>query len=75
MRLTMATLRQLVRESVHDCWGGSHPTETYDQELTEDDEAYQKHSVMVPDDVKASINKWAKAMGLSGRKKPKNTAT
>jgi hypothetical protein len=47
-----------------DCWGGSRPDETY-SELLEDDPVYQKKSVLVPDDVKHSINSWMKKMGLS----------
>lgn len=68
MRLHLGELRTLIREAVDDCWGGSRPEETYDEELVED-EAYKKHSVLVPDDVKKPINAWMKAMGLAGAKK------
>jgi hypothetical protein len=69
MKLTLGELRSVISEAI-DCWGGSHPEETYD-ELLEDDPTLAKHSVLVPDDVKKSISKWSKAMGLSGRPKKK----
>ena len=69
MKLTLSALRRIIREAVQqDCWGGSRPEETYDEELVED-EAYKKHSVLVPDDVKRPINAWMKQMGLAGTKK------
>lgn len=54
-----------------DCWGGSHPNETY-EELLEDDPVYQKKSVLVPDDIKKAISSWSKQMGLSkpAKKRP-----
>lgn len=73
MRLTLRQLRRLIREATDDCWGGSHPEEMYEQEF-EDDPALKKKSVLVPDDIKRSISKWSRAMGLSGRKK-KRTAS
>lgn len=66
--MAVGELRRLIREATEDCWGGSCPEETYDEELVED-EAWKKHSVLVPDDVKASISKYMKDMGLSGTKK------
>ncbi len=67
--MTMGHLRSLLYEEIEpDCWGGSHPTETY-SELLEDDPVYQKQSVLVPDDIKASINSWMKKMGLSKQMK------
>jgi hypothetical protein len=71
MRLTIGELRGLIHEAVEDCWGGSRPEETYNEELVED-EAFNKHSVLVPDDVKKPIKKWMKAMGLSGVKKKRS---
>lgn len=69
MLLTLRALRQLLCEEIEpDCWGGSHPTETY-SELLEDDPVYQKRSVLVPDDIKDSVGSWLKKMGLSARPK------
>jgi hypothetical protein len=68
VKLTMRELRILLMEEIEpDCWGGSHPTETY-SELLEDDPAHQKQSVLVPDDIKHSISAWMKKMGLSNQK-------
>jgi hypothetical protein len=71
MKLRLGDLRRVICEVAADCWGGSRPEETYDEELEEDD-AYKKKSVLVPDDVKHSINKYFKAMGLSGTKKKRS---
>lgn len=71
MRLTIGDLRRAIREAVaDDCFGGSYPEETYDEELAEDD-AWKKRSVLVPDDVKKSISSWMGKMGLSGRRRRK----
>ena len=67
MQLRLHDLRRLIREAIADC-AGSRPEEHYDNELAED-EAWKEHSVLVPDDVKTSINAWMKAMHLSGAKK------
>ncbi len=65
MRLTLGQLRALIREEIEpDCWGGTRPDETY-SELLEDDPAYQKRSVLVPDDIKKAIGSWARQMGLA----------
>jgi hypothetical protein len=69
LKLTIGELRILIREATSDCWGGSHPEEIYEQELA-DDPSLAKQSVLVPDDIKDSIRKWMKVMGLSGHKKP-----
>ena len=63
-------LRTLIREFVKEyaTRGGSHPEESYHEELL-DDPAYKAGSVYVPDDIKKKINKWAKDMGLSTSKK------
>jgi hypothetical protein len=57
-----------ITEISQDCWGGSNPDELYEEELA-DDPDMKKHSVLVPDDVKAPIAKFMKAMGLAGTKK------
>jgi hypothetical protein len=68
MRIRIGALRYIIREVANDCWGGSRPEETYDEELVDDD-AYKKRSVIVPDDIKKSIDKWSLAMGLSSKSK------
>lgn len=68
MRLSLCELRQVIREVSKDCWGGSQPDETYDQEIGLD-EAEHEESVLVPDDIKHQIRHYFKAMGLSGTKK------
>lgn len=59
-------LRSLIREFVeaYAVRGGSQPEESYDKELM-DDEAFDAPSVLVPDDIKKKIKKWAKDMKLS----------
>ena len=65
----MSTLKQFIKEILlseekkkyH--FGGSHPEEDYDTELL-DDEHYNQPSVLVPDDIKTAVGKWAKQMGL-----------
>jgi hypothetical protein len=71
MRISVGELRRRIRESI-DCWGGSRPEETYDEELA-DDPMLKKRSVIVPDDVKEPILRWMKAMGLSGAKKKRSS--
>lgn len=61
MLITLRELRRLIAES----YAGSYPDESYDHEL-EADPAYKKKSVLVPDDIKKSIKKWSRSMGLSG---------
>ncbi len=58
--------RSLIREFVeaYAVRGGSQPEESYDKELM-DDEAFDAPSVLVPDDIKKKIEKWAKDMKLS----------
>ncbi len=68
MKTTVGRLRTLIHEAFKDCWGGSRPEETYDQTLDED-EAYKKNSVLVPDDIKKSINSWMGQMGLTRPRK------
>jgi len=72
VKLSVAELREIVRESI-DCWGGSRPEETYDQELV-DDPCFKQRSVYVPDDIKDLIVKWMHAMGLAGTKKPRRSS-
>lgn len=63
------TLRSLIREFVEThVKGGSHPEESYDKELI-DDESFKSPSVYVPDDIKKKIKKWAKDMKLSSSNK------
>lgn len=64
MKLTLAELRKLINENL----SGSHPEQAYDGNLV-DDPAFEKQSVLVPDDIKQSIKSWLKTMGLSSRKK------
>jgi hypothetical protein len=61
-----ALLRSIIREFVeaYAVRGGSQPDESYDKELL-DDEAFDASSVLVPDDIKKKIKKWAKDMKLS----------
>ena len=68
MKITIGELRCIIREVSGDCWGGSHPDETYNQELVDDDHLAKK-SILVPDDVKKAIAKWMLTMGLAGTKK------
>ena len=69
MRLSIGELRRLIREGL----GGSHPSEAYDKDLA-DDPALKKKSKYVPDDVKKSIRKWSKLMGLSRDKARRSDA-
>lgn len=64
------TFKELLREFIkeYSSRAGSHPEESYHDELL-DDPAYKTDSVYVPNDIKKKINKWAKDMGLSTRKK------
>lgn len=65
MRLTVAELKQHIREAISDdCWGSSHPDEMYEEQLM-DDPVMSKKSTYVPDDVKDRIRKYFKSMGLS----------
>ena len=64
------TFKELLREFIkeYSSRAGSHPEESYHDELL-DNPAYKTDSVYVPNDIKKKINKWAKDMGLSTRKK------
>ncbi|NDD93422.1 hypothetical protein EBZ37_15245 [bacterium] len=53
-------LREFVRESL----SGSQPDESYSEELL-DDPSFHEKSMLVPDDIKGKIRKWAKDMKLS----------
>jgi len=69
MKIRISELREIIREAIkRKNLGGSHPDESHDKELM-DDEAFGKPSVYVPDDIKVKIKKWAKDMGLSTNKK------
>lgn len=63
-----STLRKFIAEVLTEerkkyHFGGSHPEEDYDTELL-DDPKYSEPSVLVPNDIKKTISKWAKQMGL-----------
>ena len=64
MKIKLGEIRDLIREIL----GGSNPNEAYDKEL-EDDPSYNKRSVIVPNDIKRSIKKWSRSMGLSSAKR------
>jgi len=71
MRLTLLRLKALVREAVSsDCWGGSQPEETYDQELVLDD-SFKATSTYVSDETKREIETWLAQLGLSHPHKKK----
>ena len=62
----MYDLRSLIRECIllnEEWW-----EECYDKTL-DDDESFNKESLLVPDDVKHSIKKWMQAMHLNHVKK------
>lgn len=61
MKVTVLRLRQIIRETLR---RGSHPEESYSNDLM-DDPALQKKSVYVPDEVKDKIRKWMKDMKMS----------
>jgi len=62
MRTTVGDVRKIIREIL----AGSHPDESYDKELA-DDESLSKKSVYVPDDIKKKIRSWMKDMKLSSK--------
>jgi len=69
MKIRISELREIIQEAIkRKNLGGSHPDESYDKELM-DDEAFNEPSVYVPDDIKVKIRKWSKDMGLSTSKK------
>ena len=53
----------MIREAL----AGSHPSESYDQDII-DDPAWNKKSTYVPDKRKKKIKSFLKAMGLSRKK-------
>lgn len=55
-------LRSLIREHL----AGSHPEEAYNKNLL-DDPSFNEKSMLVPDDIKEKIRKWAKDMKLSAK--------
>lgn len=63
MRITISTVRQLIREELHEVasrvWNGDKP----DKNLMDDDHIDEK-SMLVPDDIKDAIRKYFKAMHL-----------
>ena len=60
MKITIGQLRKIIRESL----SGSQPEESYKIHLL-DDPAFQEDSVLVPNDIKKKIKKWAKDMKLT----------
>jgi len=57
MKISIKQLRKVVKEILDQ-------NEAYNKEL-EDDTAYKEDSVLVPKDIKKSISRWSKKMGLS----------
>ena len=55
---------ELLREFVRETIGGSQPDESYSLELL-NDPSFEEKSMLVPDDVKDKIRKWAKDMKMS----------
>ena len=77
MKIRVGDLKRIIRETIEESkrkgsskyhFGGSHPDESYDKELMQD-EAFGEESVYVPDDIKEKIKKWANDMGLSSKKR------
>lgn len=64
MRLTIAELCRVIHEEL----SGSHFGEAYDKDLV-NDPTYNEKSVYVPNDIKDTIRKWSKAMGLTWKRK------
>lgn len=62
MKITISELRRIIRE---EWWA-----EAYDKQLT-DDASFNSQSLLVPDDIKNTLKKWMRSMGLSGIKKKK----
>jgi hypothetical protein len=62
VQVTLREVKKIIR-----ALAGSHPNEAYDKDLM-DDPALKKKSVLVPDDIKHKIRKWAKAMGLTSKR-------
>ena len=60
MKITIKNLREIIRQSL----SGSHPEESYNEELM-NDPAFSEKSVYVPDDVKKKIRSWMSDMKLS----------
>jgi hypothetical protein len=58
----LCEVKKLIRS-----FAGSHPSEAYNKDLMDDD-ALKKKSVLVPDDIKDKIRKWAKSMGLTSKR-------
>jgi hypothetical protein len=62
MKMTIGQLREVIKRS----FAGSQPDETYKIDLL-DDPAFSEKSILVPDDIKDKIRKWAKDMKLSSK--------
>jgi len=61
-RITIGEIRSLIRSEFQRL-----QLEAYDKDLI-DDESFNDDSVLVPDDIKDSIKKWVRVMGLSNGK-------
>lgn len=61
MRLKLSELRRVIDEA----WYSS----VHGENNLLDDESHREESVLVPDDIKDSIEKWALAMGLKKRRR------
>lgn len=68
MKQRIETLRKFIREEIRKCMTPPAALESYDHELS-DDPSYGKKSVLVPDDIKDSIDVWMFAMGLNGKRR------
>ena len=62
----MLLLKETIKGVIEEEWWA----ESYDKNLL-DDPAFDERSVYVPEDIKVSIRKWAKSMGLYHSKQPR----
>lgn len=63
MKISIKDLKKIIREELTRINRGSHPEESYSEELFSDPTFDQK-SVYVPEDIKKKIKKWGKDMGM-----------
>lgn len=66
-RITIGEIRLLIRDQFKSIVKEEWWAEAYDKALV-DDPSLDDTSVLVPDDIKHNIKKWAQTMGLDGRK-------
>ena len=62
MKIKLSELRKIIREEIE--MAGSHPEETYSEELLSDPK-FKEKSVYIRDSAKKKILSWAKDMKLS----------